>query len=131
MRDIVPQIHEAGAELAIMGNGTPEQANWFVENYDMKTPVYTDPALAVYDAIGAQRGVHVLLHPRACLNLFRALRNGYRQTQILGSAMQLGAVIIVMPDGSIPYRYLSRALGDQPKPQALIEALVAATQAFR
>ena len=123
MRDIVPQIDAAGSQLIIVGNGTVEQAGKFVEDSHVETPVYTDPTLAVYSAVGARRGIISLLHPKAFVNRFRALRNGFRQSRTMGSAMQQGAVLIVMPDGSIPYRYLPRASGDHPKPASVLEAL--------
>ena len=43
MRDYVPRIHGAVAELVIVGNGTPEQPRWFVEDFHIDTPVFTDP----------------------------------------------------------------------------------------
>jgi hypothetical protein len=55
LRDFVPRIHAASAELVILGNGTPEQAKWFVEDYKVETPVFTDPKLASHAIVGARR----------------------------------------------------------------------------
>ena len=51
------------------------------------------------------------------------MRGGYRQSSTKGSATQQGGVFIVLPDGSIPYRYRSRLSGDHPEPAAVVEAL--------
>ena len=123
MRDVTPHIRSAGAQLVVVGNGSVEQAGWFVEDYGIETPVFTDPTLSVYQVIGAKRGVMTLLHPRAFVNRFRALRKGFRQSKTMGSKTQQGGVLIVMPDGSIPYRYLASASGDHPKPRDVLAAL--------
>lgn len=128
LRDVTEEIHFQGAELIIVGSGTPEQAGWFIEDYEMTTPVFTDPSLAAYNAVGARRGVLTLLHPKAFLNRFVSLCKGYRQSRTMGSATQQGAVLLVMPDGSIPYRYISTASGDHPKPMAVLEALKTAAR---
>lgn len=88
MRDITPQIQSAGAQLVVVGNGSVEQPGWFVEDYGIETPAFTDPTLSVYQIIGAK-----------------------------------GGVLIIMPDGSIPYSFLASASGDHPKLQDILEAL--------
>ena len=127
MSGITSQIHETGAELVVIGNGSPEQVGWFIEDYGVHTPVYTDPTLVVYGIVGARKGILTLLHPRAFLNRFRALTKGFRQSKTQGSAMQQGGVFVVMPNGSIPYRYLARASGDHPRPEVVLNALQRAT----
>ena len=65
MRDYVPRIHAAGGELITLGNGSAEQAKWFVEDYGMETPVFTDPALKSHGIVGARRPMFV--DPRTIL----------------------------------------------------------------
>ncbi len=124
MCDYVPRIHRAGAELIILGNGTPEQARWFVEDYHVQTPVFTDPELRSHDIVGARAAR--LGHVQTLVAAFRAMRKGFRQTRVMGSARQLGGVFVISADGRMPYRYLSRFAGDHPKPDdaiAVIEKL--------
>ena len=132
MREITPEIHEAGAELVIVGNGSVAFAEHFVEDYEVTTPVFTDPSRQLYEALGARRsGVFDLLRPRLWRNMMRARRGGFRQHEVLGDGRQLGGVFVVLPSGEMPYRYLSGTAGDHPDPQDVLAALreAIATQA--
>ena len=124
MRDYVPRIHRAGAELVIVGNGTPEQARGFVRGSSIETPVFTDPSLAVYRAVGARRGGGGL---RLVRNALRALRRGFFQWRVLGDPRQQGGLFVVMPGGAIVYRYVSELAGDHPALDEVMAALERAT----
>lgn len=121
MRDYIPRIHEAGAELVTLGNGTPEQAKWFVEDYDVDTPVLTDPKLASHAIVGARRAG--LPDPRTMMAGVSAFAKGFRQTGVKGSATQLGGVFVITSDGRMAYSYLSRFAGDHPDPENAIAVL--------
>lgn len=114
MREYVPRIHGAGAELVVVGNGTPEQARWFIEDFHMDTPVFTDPTLGLYRAVGARRGVRLSKLPRLLGNTVRAMSKGHFQTRVLGDGRQLGGVFVIMPSGALAYRYLSEAAWRSP-----------------
>jgi hypothetical protein len=58
-----------------------------------------------------------------------AFRKGYRQTGVKGSAMQVGGVFVITPDGEMPYKYLSRYAGDHPDPEGAVRELEAAATA--
>ena len=117
----MPRIHAAGGELVIIGNGTPEQAGWFVADFTITTPVFTDPSLAVYKAAGTKKPA--FLDPRSFLMSLRAMRKGYRQTKTQGKALQNGGVFVITPSGEVPYRYISDYAGDHPDPEAPVAAL--------
>ena len=121
MRDYIPRIHAAGGELVVLGNGTPQQAAWFVEDYGMETPVFTDPELKSHAVVGARRPM--LPDPRTLFRAGAAMRKGFRQTAVLGSATQLGGVFVITSGGEMPYRYLSRFAGDHPDPEEAVRAL--------
>lgn len=124
MRDFIPRIHEAGGELIILGNGTPQQAAWFIEDFGVTTPVYTDPELKSHGMVGARRPLFP--DPRTMLRGLEAMRKGFRQTRILGSATQLGGLFVITPANEMRYRYLSRFAGDHPDPEDAVRALEAA-----
>lgn len=122
LRDHVPRLHAVGAELITLGNGTPEQAQWFVEDYDVETPVFTDPNLTSHGIVGARRTSFP--DPRTMMAGVTAFAKGFRQTGVKGSATQLGGLFVITADGRMPYRYLSRYAGDHPDPEealAIIE----------
>ena len=123
MRSIIPQIHQAGAELIVIGNGTAQQAQWFLDDTGLNAPVYTDPDLNVYRAIGARHGLRSLLHPMVIVRALQAWKKGYRQAGVMGDATQVGGLLIVHPDGSIPYVHRSSYAGDTPTPAAILKAL--------
>jgi hypothetical protein len=121
------RIHAAGGELVILGNGLPEHAAWFVEDYHVTTPVFTDPDLVSQRMVGARsRG---RLDPRVLLRAGDAFRKGYRQTKTMGPATRLGGVFVLTPEGEMPFRYLSAFAGDHPKPEIAVQALEAACRA--
>jgi AhpC/TSA antioxidant enzyme len=126
LRDYIPRIHAAAGELVVLGNGTPEQAKWFVEDYGMTTPVFTDPALASHRVVGARRPKFI--DPRTILRAIEARREGFRQTGTKGSAMQLGGVFVITPAGEAPYAFLSRFAGDHPPHEAPVAVLEAAAK---
>jgi peroxiredoxin len=120
LRDDTPRIHAAGAELVIVGNGTPEQAADFIDDYAVTTPVYTDPSLGIHRAVGARRGGGGL---RLIRNALRALSKGHFQTRVLGDPRQHGGVFVVTQQGEVAYSYLSEVAGDHPDPQAVVRVL--------
>ncbi len=121
MCDYIPRIHGAGGEVVILGNGTPQQTQWFAEDYRVATPVFTDPALRSHAIVGAVR--QRIFGPRTLLRAIGAMRKGFRQTAVKGSALQLGGVFVITGDGRMPYRYLSRFAGDHPNPEGAVAAL--------
>ena len=124
MREATPEIHDVGAELVIVGNGTPQMAEGFVDEYDVATPVFTDPSRALYDAVGAKRaGLRAMFTPRLWRNLRRARRAGFRQHEVLGDGRQIGGVFVVLSSGDVPYRYLSGVAGDHPPTAEVLDAL--------
>jgi hypothetical protein len=100
LRDYIPRIHEAGAELVTLGNGTPEQAKWFVGARRMGFP-----------------------DPRTMMAGVSAFAKGFRQTGVKGSATQLGGMFVITADGRMAYSYLSRYAGDHPDPENAVAVL--------
>ncbi len=123
MRGYVPRIHQAGGELVVIGNGTGEQAGWFREDTGLEVPLFTDPSLKTYEAVGARRGLLSSLNPGTIRSALRARRSGFRQSRTQGSAFQQGGVFVITPDGEMPYRYVSSFAGDHPGPEDVVRAL--------
>jgi hypothetical protein len=127
LRHVLPEIRHAGGDLAIVGTGHPSSAKSFQQELELgDVCVFIDETRRAYDRVGFRRGIWTLLRPRAVGNYLRAFASGHRWKPKEGDALQQGGVIIVRPDGSIPFRYVSRASGDEPAVDALIAALRAA-----
>jgi hypothetical protein len=130
LRTITGEIHKAGAELVVVGNGSPQQAQWFAEDTGLETPLFTDPSLRVYQEADAHRpGLEFVLKPATYLNALRAMSRGHISTRTKGDAAQLGGVFVVLPDGSVPYAQRSTVAGDHADPREVLAALEGAVGA--
>ncbi len=107
----------------IIGNGAPNFAAAFREDFQLDCPLLVDPELRAYRAAGLRRGRTELLSPRLPLNAFRALRSGSRQTGVQGDPWQLGGVFVIQPGGELTYRYVSREAGDHAPVDEILSSL--------
>ena len=124
MRDAaLPAIHRAGAELVIVGNGTPAQAADFRDAQRITTPLFVDQALRAYAAAGLRRGVATALNLRTVAHGLRALRAGQRQGATQGDPWQQGGVFVITPDDRVLFAHVSEEAGDHPDPADVIAAL--------
>jgi hypothetical protein len=117
------RIHDAGAELVIVGNGNRHFAQGFVKDLGLTTPLYVDTKRDAYKALRFKRSLGVFLNPTAMANMARALKSGFRQGRTQGDAFQLGGVLVVRPDGEVVFRYASDAAGDHPPVDDVLAAL--------
>jgi NAD(P)-dependent dehydrogenase (short-subunit alcohol dehydrogenase family) len=130
LRDALGEIRSRGAELVIVGNGSPAFAQAFREDMALDAPLLVDPELRAYRAAGLRRGRVELLSPRLPLHAIRALRAGARQGAIQGDPWQLGGVFVIRPDGALVYRHVSREAGDHPPVREVIAALAPEARAL-
>jgi peroxiredoxin len=112
LRGDVDGLRERGAELVVVGNGTPAQAKDFAEEYALPFPLYVDPKLEAYRAAGLRRGVLDTLNAGTLSHAFRALRTGARQGLTKGDPWQLGGAFVIAPGGKVAFRHVSRDAGD-------------------
>lgn len=123
MRDILPAVHDAGAELVIIGNGSPEMARAFVEELTLTTPVYTDPSRRSYALAGMKRGVFATLSLKGMAHAARAKKKGFQQTGVRGDAWQLGGVLVIAKGGRIAYAHRDNEAGDLAPNGEILAAL--------
>ncbi len=131
LRDRIDEIRARGAELVIVGNGSPSFASAFREDFALDCPLLVDPELRAYRAAGLRRGRVELLSPRLPLNALRAFASGARQGAIQGDPWQLGGVFVIRPGGELVYRYVSREAGDHPPVGEILAALEPDVQPIR
>ena len=124
------ELELAGARLVAIGQGTPAHAADFRRKQGIDIPILVDPDRESYSAAGAKIGtLSEVLGPRVMLTGLRRGRPlGQRLGRTDGDLGQLGGVLIVSPDGSIPYSYLSADASDVP---SNADVLRAARQAAR
>jgi peroxiredoxin len=130
------RFQTAGARLAAIGMGTPEQAVEFRRAQSIHLPVYSDPEARAYEAAGAKQAtMSELFHPRVVARgLAHTIRSRLRQGaiavhqgRIVDNPAQLGGVLVVAPDDSVRYAHMSEDASDVPP----VEEVLAAVQAIR
>ena len=116
-------IHAAGAEAYIIGNGSPSFIEGFRDQTKWTGPIYTDPSLAAYRAAELQRSVAKTLDPRSLGAAFRAFTHGGRQGRQQGDQWQQGGVLVIAPSGAVRWRHASGRPGDNASPAQIVAAL--------
>ena len=119
------EFEEAGARLAVIGQGTPRHAEHFIEEYGLDgMQVLVDPDRKTYKVAGAKIAtVDELWHPRivargAKLTATDRLVQGRTQ----GHGAQLGGVLVVARDGRVVWAHLSEDASDNPPTEEVLEA---------
>ena len=128
LREIVSDIHSLGAELVIVGSGSPQMAGFFAEDYSITTPVLTDPERRVYQALEVRRPPRLaFVDPRVFIRGLRAVLHGHRQQRNRmgerGDETQIGGVFIVWSGGTLAWAHRSAFAGDHPTNAAILSAL--------
>ncbi len=118
-----PAIQAQGAQLVLIGNGSPAQASRFQQEVAADHRVFTDPALVSYRAIGAHRSLLGTARWRDLWIWRQGRAQGIRQRGKQGDALQLGATLVVAPSGQVLLRHLNRSLGDDLPVPALLARL--------
>lgn len=123
MRDAYASIQAAGAELAVIGNGTPTEAGAMVQRMQLPFAVYTDPERGAFQALGLRSSLAASFSPRVILNGLRAIRAGFRQGRMQGSALQQGGVLVLRAGGERVDLYVSKTGGDYPTSEWILDAV--------
>lgn len=116
---------EAGAPLAVIGQGTPANAAWFRREFELDIDLLVDADRRAYEAAGTKVAtVGELVGPRMLARgLKRALGSGVIQGKIVGHPAQLGGLMLVTPGGAAPWVHLSDDASDYPPNDEVIEAI--------
>ncbi len=121
VRGVEDRIVQRGAGVTFIGNGNVVMANAFKEDFNVTSPLYTDPSLKVYGLAGMQRGLGSLW--KAAKNAPRALAGGHLQGLRRGDGRQQGGVLVVSMSGDLLFEQRSEAAGDHPDLEQVIGAL--------
>jgi hypothetical protein len=119
----IDRIHGAGAELYVIGNGSPSFIEGFREQTGWKGPLYTDPSLEVYKAAELKRGITKTFNIRAALPTLKAIAHGSRQGLTQGDSWQQGGVLVIAPDGTVKWHHANEHSGDNASVDAIVRAL--------
>ncbi len=119
----IDDIHGAGAELVVIGNGTPNFIAGFRDKTAYIGPLYTDPSLKVFKAAQLKRSMAANLNPLGIARAARALSRGHLQGRTQGDAAQQGGLLVIASDGNVKYHHISSGPGDLAPMADVIRAL--------
>ncbi len=110
-----------GAKVVAIGNGTPAMARDFVQQFELKLPVYTDPSRASFRAAGLKRnfGIGIATLRKAV----GTLRGGFRQGRVQGDPWQQGGLLVIAADGQVLFEHVDAGAGRHVRPEEVLKAL--------
>ena len=120
------EFDAAGAELALIGSGTPKQARHFLDQYDLGgLRLLVDQKRETYKAAGTKvGGVSDLFAPQVVLKGLRAAASErIVQGPTRGSAGQLGGVLVIAPGGAITWSHQAIDASDNPPNSEVLGAV--------
>jgi hypothetical protein len=123
LRDAYDEIKSRGVRLVVIGNGQSWHARAFREDARIPFEFWVDPDMKAYRAAGLRRGLTKAVSLRSLGHVWRAVRNGFRQTRVQGDPWQLGGTFVITRQGDTAYEQVSREAGDHPSIPSLLEIL--------
>ena len=116
-------FQKLGAQAVVIGHSSLRYAKAFVDETGIELPVFVDEKREVYKALHFKRPLLSFLTPKVFKRAAEARKEGFTQPGVHGDAFQLGGVVLLLPDGSMPYTYASQFAGDHPKLEDLKTAV--------
>jgi peroxiredoxin len=120
---------EAGARLAVIGQGTPKHAAHFVDEYDLDgMQVLVDPGRKTYKAAGTKiANARELFDPRVVARGVKtSATERLVQGKTQGHAAQLGGVLVIARDGRVVWAHMAEDASDNPPNEEVLKAARAA-----
>ena len=119
------QFEQAGANLVLIGQGTPRQAAHFRRRQGIQLPVLADEERVSYEAAGAKSaGLLDLWHPKVVAKgAVTGVREKTIQTRTIGDANQLGGALVIAPDGKVIWSHMSEDASDNASPEEILAAV--------
>lgn len=115
------ELRAAGTELVAIGNGTPEMARDFVDQFDIAYPVFADPDRKTYEAFGLKTKFGLGL--KTPLHMMRAVGKGFLQGRTQGSVFQQGGEALISSQGEILWSRVSNQAGSHASDEEIRAAI--------
>jgi peroxiredoxin len=109
---------KSNTRVVFVGNGLPIYAAEFRKDMELEgIALYTDPTLESFRHCGFKRGFLNLVSAKSVMNAGKLFLQGHRQSSLDtkgGDHWQLGGVVVINPDNTVGFHFISEALGDFP-----------------
>lgn len=116
------EFEKRGVKPVVVGHSSVRWAKAFVADTGIDLPVYVDENREAFQALGFKRPLLGFLKPVVFKRAMAAKNAGFSQKGVQGDAFQLGGVVLLQPDGTIPYFFASETSGDHPNIADLLAA---------
>jgi len=118
----------AGATLAVVGQGNPDESATFVRDLDLPFAVLADPDRAAFATYGLMEGrPGAFIHPTALGRVLRALLRGAGAGRPVGSTRQLPGTFVIDRGGIVRFAKPALHAADTPTTEDLLNAISGAT----
>ncbi len=122
------RVLQAGATLAVVGQGTPIESAAFERDLGLFFTVLADPDRAAFAAYGLMEGgPHAFLHPTAVGRVVWALLRGTGVGRPVGSTRQLPGTFVIDRGGIVRFAKPALHAADTPTTEDLLNAIACAT----
>lgn len=122
------QIRQAGLNIAVVNQGTPEATRVFAEQYAPGLLMLCDPERKAYTAYGLEKGTlfQTFLNLKVLSAVSRSRKKGYRvETPPPGQdAMQMSGTFIISREGRIELPYYYDHIADHPPLDLLLKGVL-------
>ena len=118
-------FRQAGAEIVLIGQATPHDAANFRRQLKLDLPVLADEHRTSYKAVGAKMaGIGGLFGPKVAIRAVSAMLTQHvTQGRTIGHPAQLGAALVVAPDGEVLFSQLAADASDNASPPEMLAAI--------
>ncbi len=124
LRQKKQQFERLGAQVVLVGMGTPEESAAFEMKFAIPFPLISDPKRSLYQAFGLKQvSLPGLLSPTVAIKGMLALARGHTLGVPIGDIRQLPGVFIINTNGQIVYRHIAGDPSDHPDPDSILAAL--------
>lgn len=123
------RMRECGdVKMVLVGSGSPEQAQHFMNDVGWSGEIVTDPPRRTYRALSFQRGVATTFNLPSLQKTIKSFREGNKQAWgvMPSDAFQQGGAVLVGGDGIVKMFHFDRFAGDHVPVDDLVESACAA-----
>jgi peroxiredoxin len=120
------EFKEAGADVVLVGMGTPAECAAFLRKFDVPFPMIADARQALYRRFHLQRmSPLAAFSPTVAVKGLAAMARGFGIGKPVGDILQLPGAFVIDSEGRIVFSHQPSGPTDYAAPDTLLQALAA------
>ncbi|MEZ6141641.1 MAG: peroxiredoxin-like family protein [Zavarzinella sp.] len=123
MQEILPQLLEMQVDTIVITMSKPKAIESFLREYPQPFPLYGNPSLTLYIAVGFGRTSWLnFFRPTVVWKYLKMIFQGFRVRAIAEGedALQLGGDLLFSPEAGIEWCYASKDAVDRPSNEEIL-----------